>query len=223
MAGRSTHMGIPVTTERSTRSRDAPRWNSSKGRMTTACPASRTPRIRLDEACCRPSLAPPGCRKSAAPRSTGVQACAIAPSSPLSADPALARAAGAPARADPAAGAAAAAASCPSERQVSTYSRTDWVPTKIRSVRSMLSTVTCFRKETVPRRTVREMCWLPPPVWYCFKDSRTTSASPPPMFAKDLIGVTPISDRRICVLFRSELQDCTTCSITSSAPTAPRT
>mmetsp|Transcript_82996 Transcript_82996/g.256600 ORF Transcript_82996/g.256600 Transcript_82996/m.256600 type:complete len:266 (-) Transcript_82996:778-1575(-) len=195
IAGCSTHIGMPVTTERRTWLRGAPRCSSSSGRTTTASLACRIPRVKLAQACSSPSAAPPGCRKSEAPRSTAVQASACAKG--LSPDSAGSR--GLPA--------AAAAGPCVcSCRHVFMYSRADCVPTKIRSVRSMLSTVTCLRKETRPRRIVRETRCVPPPVRYVFSGSSTISAKPPPMLAKDLIGVTPVSDRRICVRLRSALQ-----------------
>mmetsp|Transcript_9821 Transcript_9821/g.30565 ORF Transcript_9821/g.30565 Transcript_9821/m.30565 type:complete len:203 (-) Transcript_9821:313-921(-) len=202
MAGLSTHIGMPLTTERRTCSLVAPRWNSRSGRTTTAWPACRMPRERLVHACCRPSAASPGCKKSAAPRSTEVQACARGLSLASSSSAAL------PTTSSPA------PPSCGSQRHVLTYSNADCVPTKIRSVRSMLSTVTFFRKDTRPRRMVRETRCVPLPVRYCFRGSNTISANPPLMLAKDLMGVTPVNDRRICVRLRSALHALTTWVIT---------
>mmetsp|Transcript_23161 Transcript_23161/g.65654 ORF Transcript_23161/g.65654 Transcript_23161/m.65654 type:complete len:235 (-) Transcript_23161:386-1090(-) len=193
-------MGMPRATERMTWFRGAPRCSSSSGRTTTASLAWRTQRVRLAAACSSPSAAPPGCRKSEAPLSTAVQAC-----SGLS--PGSAAAGARPPLAGP--------CSC---RQAFMYSRAVCVPTKIRSVRSMLSTVTCFRKDTRPRRMVREIRCLPPPVRYCFRGSSTISAKPPPMLAKDLIGVTPVRDLRICVRLRSALQALTACAASWLSP-----
>mmetsp|Transcript_82780 Transcript_82780/g.239225 ORF Transcript_82780/g.239225 Transcript_82780/m.239225 type:complete len:259 (-) Transcript_82780:44-820(-) len=222
---------MPVTTERRTCSVGAPRWNSNSGLTTTACPACHTPRERLAPACRNPSAAPPGCKKSEAPRSTGVQASAspaaiaaaptgvcVAPVAPEL--PAVAR--GPPLPTD-AADEAPRFPAWDSLRHEVMYSNEDWVPTRMRSVRSMLSTVTLRRKETRPRSNVRDTTCESSPVRYSFSGSRTISAKPPPIFAKDLMGVTPVSDRRICVLLRSLLHAATTCAITWLSPAVPVT
>mmetsp|Transcript_35977 Transcript_35977/g.92956 ORF Transcript_35977/g.92956 Transcript_35977/m.92956 type:complete len:297 (-) Transcript_35977:576-1466(-) len=222
IAGRSTHNGMPLTTDLNTFSRGAPRCNSSKGRTTTASPACRTPLVRLVQACWRPSAASLGCRKSAAPRSTAVHGSASAAMADEAArSPPLPAADGSPLpgrrnSADEAPAEAAAArepeddAAWSSSMQAVMYSKEDWAPTKMRSVRSMLSTVTFLKKETNPRSIVLETRCESLPVRYILRGSITISTKPPPMFAKDLMGVTPVSDLRICVRFMSELHLVTT-------------
>mmetsp|Transcript_22985 Transcript_22985/g.50798 ORF Transcript_22985/g.50798 Transcript_22985/m.50798 type:complete len:268 (-) Transcript_22985:57-860(-) len=214
IAGLRTHMGIPVAIDRSTRSRGAPRRNSRRGRCTMASLAWRIPRERFVQACSRPSAAESGCTNSDAPRSTAVQFVVSGPSppGPLVRSDALMLPRDEVAMAEP--------SDC---MVLAAYSKAVCVPTKIRSVRSMLSTVTCLRKDTRPRRIAWETRLVPPPERYCFKGSRMSSAKPPPTLAMDRIGVTPVNDRRICVRLRSALQAATACAITWPKPDTPLT
>mmetsp|Transcript_77505 Transcript_77505/g.219154 ORF Transcript_77505/g.219154 Transcript_77505/m.219154 type:complete len:222 (+) Transcript_77505:152-817(+) len=214
MAELNTHIGIPLATDRSTCSLGAPRWNSVSGLTTMAWLACRIPRVRLVHACCKPSAVPPGCKKSAAPRSTGVQLRPIGLSPPSSCSASLPM---------PIAAAGPVAASACSHKKEFRYSNADCVPTKIHSVRSMLSTVTCFKNDTSPRRIVHEMRCGSSPVRYCFSGSSTILANPSPMFAKDRSGVTPIKDRRTCARLRSVLHALTTWAVTWLSPTTPLT